>query len=164
MSPDTCHYSDLSDHGPIEFSFAPKIAKPVGDRALPKHWLTHPSFAPRLKLLTEEVKFNANHEYAPLERHRLYKLCIKSAALHARDVLHHTGPTDKEHHRLVLESMARCIWRNDLRTARTLLQVSSNARSHVHIANGRVLPLTLILLNNYTLTRNGIIMNDVSPN
>ncbi len=77
----------------------------------------------------------------PVERLRLYKVCIRSAALHVRDVLRYTGSNDTEHRRLVLEAMARCIWKNDTRTARTLLEVSHIARENICLSEGKVRPL-----------------------
>ena len=161
LSPDTCYYRELSDHGPLEFSFAPKAARPVGDRALPKLWTSHPAFAERLQMLAEEVKFNSLHTYAPLERLRLYKVCIRSAALHVRDVLHYTGSNDTEHRRLVLEALARCIWKNDTRTARTLLEVSHIARETFVFRKARYDHWTLGNSRTSTSGRSGNIMRDI---
>lgn len=139
--PETLNKDGISDHGPLEFTFALKSSRPVKDQSIPKHWCSHPAFAERLQVLVDEIRFDSGFGLAPLERLRIYNMCIKRAALHTRDLLHTIGSNDAEHRRLVLETMARCVWRNNVSAARKLLAASTFARDFIHISRRKVVPI-----------------------
>ena len=135
-SPETFYYREISDHAPLILSIS---VRAKGDRqprkTLPKHWTSGPVFQGRLNLLIASIR--------PLElpisqQLETIKSCIHEAALFTRDTLLFSDSGGREQKRLVLESMARAIWNNDVKLTRILLKVSSLAILHLQIIDGKV--------------------------
>ena len=138
-APDTLHYAGISDHAPVSVSLSPAGLQKSRTATISKCWCKTEQYATRLRLLLQLVCID---ELPPTSRLKTLNACIWSAARHARDCIQFGDQDDKEGRRMVMESMARAVWRNDVRLARRLLSSSELARSFISVSDGKVAPLS----------------------
>ena len=134
-SPEGYHYNGVSDHAPVIFGFHKNDTVKKGVTALPKAWVSTKAFKDRLQLLYDKFNFA---EMEATQALKLYKACIRNAAFHSRDTLKIANGKGLESKRLVLESLSRAIWNNDVRLANRLLRTSDLARQHLDTSQGVV--------------------------
>lgn len=121
-SPEGLHYERISDHAPLDITFAPKHLGGTLPSCLPKAWCSGHVFERSLAQYVQYINLDSMH---PLERISVYKKCIRAAALHTRDVTSFTDKKGVETSRLVLESVSRALWQNNCSLARKLLVLLS---------------------------------------
>ena len=126
--PEVLFAQHVSDHAPVSFRFGVKTFHNNAVQPIPKFVVAHPLFQQNLMHLVDYVKL------FELPAHKLlsgFNKCISLAAQETRNQLLLLDCPDS--HRMVLASIARTIWANDVKLARKLLHYSELAREYLAV-------------------------------
>ena len=118
----------VSDHAPVSFRFGVKSFHKNSVQPIPKFVVMHPLFQMHLMQFINYVKL------LELPAHKLlsnFNRCISLAAKETRNQLLLSDCPDS--HRMVLSSIARIIWANDVKLARRLMSYSELAREYLFV-------------------------------
>ena len=125
-----------SDHAPISLCFGRQIKTSVAESPIPR-WVTkHPNFKAHLKSLTEHTGILTLDVAEQLVG---YKFCIKEAARRVRNEALFTNPDGSGERKIVLSSISRALWFNNLPLAKKLLRWSTIASDLIYIKDYKVL-------------------------
>ena len=124
-----------SDHAPTALSFGKRVRCAASDPPIPA-WITkHLSFKIHVSSLAESVDI---FSLKPADQLNTYNACIKEAARRVRNEALFTNPDGTEEKRLVLSSISRALWFNNLGLARKLLDCSASAKDLIFIEDSQV--------------------------
>ena len=125
-----------SDHAPISLCFGRQVKTTIGDSPIPKWVAKHPNYKVHLKSLTEYIGIRA---LDVSEQLLTYKDCMKEAARRVRNETLYLNPDGSAERKIVLSSISRALWFNNLPLARKLLRWSAFAKDLIHIVDCKVL-------------------------
>jgi len=134
-TPEQCYAEGLSDHAPVVFSFSCQHTIRNASNSVPKFICKHPEFKIQLDALVEECKLFTlpNHKQLPV-----YKTCIKEAARKVRQLIHLQDDNSVQSRRLLLASISRAIWFNNVALAGKIIQTSQLGSDLLLISGRRV--------------------------
>ena len=130
-----CHEQGISDHAPVAFHFAAKPQLPPDQRPIPRYVIDHPRFPKILENLTNAS--NIDELSVPL-RLKEFKVLMREASRITRDEVLAGADESVAKKSTLCASVARAVWHNDTRLARTLIARSEFARMHIFIDDGVV--------------------------
>jgi len=134
-SPEDNEAKGISDHAAVEIVLANLGAADVKKKVISRHICKCPQFTRALEKLVEAVGVLSLPRDLQLG---VYKRCIWEAARVTRDHLLTHDPSGEESQRLVVDSIGRAVWRQDLKLARRVFNGSSLARGHIVIEGNNV--------------------------
>ena len=124
-----------SDHAPTAFSFGKSVRCAASDPPIPA-WITkHFNFKSHVSSLVESVDI---FSLKPAEQLNTYNSCIKEAARRVRNEALFSNPDGTEEKKLVLSSVSRALWFNNLGLARKLIEYSASAKDLIFIEDSQV--------------------------
>ena len=125
-----------SDHAPIALSFGVQSKSVIADPPVPR-WVTkHPNYKDHLKSLTDYIGILA---LEVSEQLIAYKACMREAARRVRNESLYSKPDGSAERKIVLSSISRALWFNNLPLARKLLRWSTLAKDLIYIVDCKVL-------------------------
>eukprot|EP00959_Pyramimonas_sp_CCMP1952_P414427 8683366-Pyramimonas_sp.AAC.1 len=78
---------------------------------IPRHIFRPPEYARQCQLLVQHVSWHAPHPY---QRRQEHKRLMREAARRVRDSFVKHGALDNDSKLLILRSVARAVWRDDI--------------------------------------------------
>ena len=132
-SPEDFEARGVSDHAPVAFIFCPKAHGRNQPRPIPRQVCRDPAFASRIESLAAGIDLLAQ---PPRLQLRLYNKIILEAGRRIRERQFVLNPDSASSLRLLVSSISRAIWRNDLKSAKKLLSSCALAREFLVIRNG----------------------------
>jgi len=134
-SPEEYEASGISDHAPLEVAFCQKKGATIQAPSIPKHICKMPQFAEIVAKMVDNVALFGLPDHQQLF---IYKKLLREASRHVRDFLLTHFPNGNESERMVIDSVGRAIWRQNLPLARTLVSTSPLAAQHLQIQGSTV--------------------------
>ena len=135
-SPEELFGEGLSDHAPLVLSFGKVVPSCNTSFAIPKHICKTPAFVEGVESLVADCGLFEQPKHKRLE---LYKICMKESARRVKLDLIHKSEDELKTRRLVLASISRAIWFNNIGLAKKLLNTSIMARDILILVGRRVL-------------------------
>ena len=124
-----------SDHAPTALSFGKSVRSVASEPPIPA-WITkHINFKFHVSSLGEYVDI---FTLKPAEQLNTSNSCIKEAARRVRNEALYTNPDGSEEKKLVLSSVSRALWLNNLGLARKLIEYSASAKDLIYIEDSQV--------------------------
>ena len=125
-----------SDHAPIALSFGRYTKSTIADPPVPRWVSKHPNYKVHLKSLTDYIGILA---LEVSEQLLAYKDCMREAARRVRNESLYSNPDGSAERKIVLSSISRSLWFNNLPLARKLLRWSTLAKDLIYIVDRKVL-------------------------
>ena len=134
-SPEAVFSRGESDHAPTALCFGKGNRSVASDPPIPA-WITkHLNFKMHLSSLIKYVDIFSLKVADQLDT---YNSCIKEAALRVRNEALFCNPDGTEEKKLVLSSVSRALWFNNLGLARKLIAYSASAKELIFIEDSTV--------------------------
>ena len=124
-----------SDHAPTALSFGRSVRSSASAPPIPS-WITkHLNFKVHVSSLVECVDI---FSLQPSDQLKAYNSCLKEAARRVRNESFFANPDGSEEKKLVLSSVSRALWFNNLGLARKLIDYSASAKDLIYIEDSTV--------------------------
>ena len=134
-TPEETFSSGLSDHAPISLGFGGCVLPTSKTPPVPRWICKHPNFKMHLESLTSSISiFNLEVGHQLM----MYKKCIRAAAKRVRNECLFLDSSGAESTKLVLSSVSRALWFNNLSLAKRLVRYSDIATEPIFIDAGKV--------------------------
>ena len=130
-SPEDFEAREVSDHAPLAVIFSPRRTGIFQSRPIPRKVCRDPAFAVHINSLAAGIDLLSQPIQDQLY---LYNKIIQQAARRVRDGLFSSQPASTSSVRLVLSSMSRAIWRNDVRLGTKLIKSSDVAQQFLRVS------------------------------
>ena len=134
-NPEIMASKQLSDHSVVDFVFGIHRTHSNFQAPIPAFLCKLDMFKSSLDILTEAIDIHNLPEERQLPA---LNRCINAAAKEVRNHLITHDAYGTEIARLVLSSIAKAVWKDDLKLAKTLIHTSPLARDHIYIQDGRI--------------------------
>ena len=128
-SPETYSCNGLSDHSPILVQFAAKCPTEVQDHSIPRFICENEEFANVVRVYADAIKLE---ELVPHQQVSMLKKCFRAASVFVRNT-HSLVSDSVDARRVVIDSVSRAIWNQDLKLAKRLFENSMVAQELLHI-------------------------------
>ena len=135
-TPEECFSNGESDHAPVALGFGRCFHPPAADPPIARWICKHPNFQMHLSSLTTDIDILG----LGVDRQLIvYKKCLKEAARRVRNECLYLNPDGGEATKLVLASVSRALWFNNLSLAKHLIKFSGTAAQLIFIDAGSVI-------------------------
>ena len=136
--PKSLHLRGMSDHAPLRITFESRVSRPRNQLPISPHVCKHPDFKRIHDLFCKDLKLD---QFDVFTRWRTHKHIIRLAGEIVRNTLIDTESKSPFSKSMLLTTLARAIWRNDVELIRNIRARSQYARELVLIKDGVAQPL-----------------------
>jgi len=147
-APEDYEAAGLSDHAPVVFIVTSRCFSPPRPRPLAKFICRDPKFAEMVDIISRSIRLL---EQPVANQLFLLNKIILEAARHVRNYSLYHRPDGSDNVRLVIDSISRAIWKQDVRLAKKLLDNSALARNYLCLSGARVSVVDPICFEQYFL-------------
>jgi len=133
-SPEDYFAEGCSDHAPLAIIFGEK-SNGTKEHSLPEFICKHPFFGHKLEQFTEYIKLEQQPDVCQLP---VLKMCIKEAARKTRDEMLFNNLEDPAVWKMIISTIVRVLWSNDVRLARKIIYASELANELLEIRLNKV--------------------------
>ena len=133
--PEECFANFESDHAPLALCFGRPLRLKIGELPIPRWICKHPNFKYHFNLLIDSVCIL---DLEVSQQLYIYKKCIREAAKRVRGDCLFLDPQGAFSNKLVLSSVSRALWFNDLALATRIIRHAPIAAELIFIDRGSV--------------------------